>query len=401
MNDISGVWSAPIDVLTNADDVRVMIRLSAVIDPETDILHVLWVDQWIKGGLHYSQVPLSQANNPNAWMKSMPLAVGTENGAIDVDKDGVLHVVYGTSGADNLEVGVDYIRSTDGGITWSTPIKVVSKKVAFPSDPYAEIAVDGNGRIHVGVTYRSQDYDSYSEVGYVRSIDGGDNWDEYELIDDLGTAWQGVHIMSPYTFGDNEIHLTWHDPRRMHRWSYDGGNTWSEPTEIMELGAAFGGPNALTKDAAGTIHMVTSINGGVYSASWSEGKWGAPERIENREIDPHGQEITICRGNRLQIVYDDRGDSQKIWYSNRSVDAPRLERKSIPLADPETEVKVTDESINSSALISAEEDSSPLPLEINIPENANQSPSNPLVPLLIASGIVVGIILIIFIIKLR
>ena len=172
MNDISGDWSAPIDVITNADDIRVMIRLSAAIDDNTDILHVLWVDQWIKGGLHYSQAPISEANNPRAWMNSVPLAVGTENGAIDVDKDGNLHVVYGTSGADNFEVGIDYIRSNDGGNTWSTPVRIVSKKVPFPSDPYAEIAVDGNGRIHVGITYRSQDYDSYSEVGYTRSVDG-------------------------------------------------------------------------------------------------------------------------------------------------------------------------------------------------------------------------------------
>lgn len=64
MNDISGDWSAPMDVITNADDIRNMIKLSAVIDDSTDILHVLWVDQWIKGVLHYSQVPISEASNP-------------------------------------------------------------------------------------------------------------------------------------------------------------------------------------------------------------------------------------------------------------------------------------------------------------------------------------------------
>lgn len=212
MNDISGDWSAPMDVITNADDIRNMIKLSAVIDDSTDILHVLWVDQWIKGVLHYSQVPISEASNPRAWMKSVPLALGTENGSIDVDPEGNLHLVYGTSGDDNLEVGIDYIRSSDSGETWSTPINVVSKKVPFPSDPYAEIAVDETGRVHVGITYRSQDYGSYSEVGYARSVDGGFTWSDYELIDDSGTAWQGVSTISPYAFGENEIYLTWHDP---------------------------------------------------------------------------------------------------------------------------------------------------------------------------------------------
>ena len=400
MNDISGDWSAPMDVITNGDDIRNMIKLSAVIDDSTDILHVLWLDQWIKGVLHYSQVPISEASNPRAWMKSVPLALGTENGSIDVDPEGNLHLVYGTSGDDNLEVGVDYIRSNDSGETWSTPINVVSKKVPFPSDPYAEIAVDETGRMHVGITYRSQDYGSYSEVGYARSVDGGFTWSDYELIDDLGTAWQGVSTISPYAFEENEIHLTWHDPRRMHRWSNDGGSTWSEPDQIMTLGAAFGGPNALTQDSSGAVHLVTAINEGVYSARWDGSMWGPSERIEDREIDPHGQEIAICQGNKLQVIYDDRNDSQKIWYSHRTVDAPRLNRQPMPLTDPSmTEVSSSASSPttapgNENSLQESQE-------SIEIPENANQNPANPLTPLLIASGIVTALIIIVILFKLR
>ena len=400
MNDISGDWSAPMDVITNGDDIRNMIKLSAVIDDSTDILHVLWVDQWIKGVLHYSQVPISEASNPRAWMKSVPLALGTENGSIDVDPEGNLHLVYGTSGDDNLEVGIDYIRSSDSGETWSTPIIVVAKKVPFPSDPYAEIAVDETGRVHVGITYRSQDYGSFSEVGYARSVDGGFTWSDYELIDDLGTAWQGVSTISPYAFGENDIHLTWHDPRRMHRWSNDGGSTWSEPDQIMTLGAAFGGANALTQDSSGAVHLVTAINEGVYSARWDGSMWGPPERIEDREIDPHGQEIAICQGNKLQVVYDDRNDSQKIWYSYRTVDAPRLNRQPMPLTDP----SMTEVSSSASSPTPAPENENSLQESqesIEIPENANQNPANPLTPLLIASGIVTALIIIVILFKLR
>jgi len=401
MNDISGDWSAPMDVITNSDDIRLMIKLSAVIDDNTDILHVLWVDQWIKGVLHYSQVPISNASSPRAWMKSVPLALGSENGAIDVDPDGNLHVVYGTSGDDNLEVGIDYIRSSDGGNTWSTPINVVSKKVPFPSDPYAEIAVDDTGRIHVGVTYRSQDYGSYSEVGYARSADGGFTWSDYELIDDLGTAWQGVSTISPYAFGENEIHLTWHDPRRMHRWSNDGGSTWSEPDQVMELGAAFGGPNALTQDSSGAVHFVTAINEGVFSARWDGSLWGPPERIEDREIDPHGQEIAICQGNKLQVVYDDRNDSQKIWYSNRTVEAPKLNRQALPIQEP---LITESSSLAGTSILTPEyaEVQTQEPQEpIEIPQSANQNPANPLTPLLVASGIVIALIVTVIIIKRR
>lgn len=399
MNDISGDWSAPMDVITNGDDIRLMIKLSAVIDDNTDTLHVLWVDQWIKGVLHYSQVPISEASNPRAWVNSVPLAMGTENGSIDVDPDGNLHVVYGTSGDDNLEVGIDYIRSMDGGDSWSTPINVVSKRVPYPSDPYAEIAVDDNGRFHVGVTYRSQDYGSYSEVGYVRSVDGGTTWGDYEMIDDLGTAWQGVSTIVPYAFGENEIHLTWHDPRRMHRWSNDGGSSWSESDQVMALGAAFGGPNALTQDSSGAVHIVTAINGGVYSARWDGSMWGPPERIEDREIDPHGQEIGICQGNKLQIVYDDRNDSQKIWYSNRIVDSPTVNRKSMPLPTqmPE-EIDNGELTIQPTATSDGEADQNSLQ-PTRFPEDTDQSPANPLTPMAIAAGIVIALIVTVILFK--
>jgi hypothetical protein len=403
-NDISGDWSAPIDVVARPDTIRLIIRIDADISNQDDVLHVIWVDRWINADLHYSNVPLSEASSSRAWLTPIPLASGTKNGALDVDVEGNIHVVYGNSSEDNREVGIDYIRSSDGGKTWSSPVEVFSKSVAFPSDPFGEIAVDDNGRIHVGITIRSQDYDDYSEIGYVRSLDRGLTWSSYRLIDDLGTAWQGVHIISPYTFGDSEVHLTWHDPRRMHQWSADGGDSWSEPVEIMKLGAAFGGPNALTKDSAGVVHVVTAIRGGVYSAKWDGTIWGLPERIEDRAIDPHGQEFTICQGNKLQIVYDDRNETQSIWYSSRMVDATNIAQESIPISNPGQQSQTNDP-----ANIDQTIDNNATPdLETATPEDTPQlfdntasTPSNPMTPIIIASTLVILLILVVFIIRQR
>jgi hypothetical protein len=399
MSDALGEWSAPIDVITNSNQNNLIIRLSSVIDDNQDVLHLLWVDLWIKGVLYYSQVPLYDATNPRAWMKPIPLAVGTENGSIDIDKDGNLYIFYGVSSANNLEVGIDYIKSLDKGRTWSTPINIYSKKVPFPSDPHAEIAIDGMSRIHVGVTFRSQDYGKYSEIGYIQSMDGGQSWSEYELIDNLGTAWQGVSTIAPYAVGDDVVHLTWHDPRRMHRWSNDGGRTWSEPDEIMNLGAAFGGPNAITEDSAGNIFIVTAVNGGVYSASWDGSMWRPPERIEDREIDPHGQDIAICQGNKLQVVYDDRNDTQSIWYSSRIVDSPRIEQQPIPVPNPILEVSGS----NSPSLSSTEstpEFTEQNNIELSEPlKNTIQAPGNPLTPLVISSGTVLALIVVVIVLR--
>ena len=404
MNDTSGEWSAQIDVMTEPDPNNLMIKLSAAISNNNDMLHLLWVDKWLHGGLYYSHVPLSMANDARAWMAPMPLAQGTEDGSIAIDKDGTLHVVYGTFSSDFLEVGVEYIRSNDSGNSWSSPVQVFLKNVAYPSDPFGRIAVDGEGRIHVGITIRSQDYGDYSEVGYARSQDGGQTWSDYRLIDDLGTAFQGVNVISPYAFGKDEIHLTWHDPRRMHQWSDDGGKTWSESVEIMELGAAFGGPNALTKDSAGVVHVVTAIRGGVYSAKWDGVMWGPPERIEDRAIDPHGQDITICQGNKLQIVYDDRNETQSIWYSSRMVDAPNIAQESIPISNPGQQSQTKDPANIDQAI----DNNVTQDIETTTPEataqlfdNTASTPSNPMTPIIIASTLVILLILVVFIIRQR
>ena len=146
---------------------------------------------------------------------------------------------------------------------------------------------------------------------------------------------------------------------------------------------------------------MTAINGGVYSARWDGSMWGPAERIEDREIDPHGQEIGICQGNKLQIVYDDRNDSQKIWYSNRTVDAPKVNRKSMPeptLAPDET--NNGELIIQPTATGAGETDQDSLQ-PVDFSEDTGQSPANPLTPMAIAAGIVIVLIVTVILFKRR
>ncbi len=326
-SDTMGDWSIPQDVVAMAD--RALIRLSADISNKTDTIHVIWQNRYIGGDVYYSQVPLEFAMDPRAWNTPSLLSVSTDSANIFVDAFGVVHVVYGISNNDGRENVIYYLYSESDGMTWSQPISIFQTISQLPSTISAAIAVDTQGNRHVGVTLRSQDYGVYSEVGYLRATDSGQNWN-YEQIQVLGSTFQGVSTIRPYVFNDNEIHLTWHDPRRMHQWSRDGGETWSAPVEIMPLGAAFGGPNALVKDSAGTIHVVLATGGGVYSVGWDRQAWGTPERIDNRSIDPHGQAIAICQGNQLHVTYYDRTGDNRVWYSTRTVAVPPIPRQPIP-----------------------------------------------------------------------
>ncbi|HTP10653.1 MAG TPA: exo-alpha-sialidase, partial [Anaerolineae bacterium] len=263
--DTNDSWSAARDVIVTPG--AVIFGLAAAIGKPTNTLHLIWADQYLRGSLYYSQVPLAMAEEPRSWTEPQLLAQNIDWAAIKTDSKGTVHVVYGSTDDSGVEHTIYHIESADNGKTWSEPNVVYSVISALPALIRPELAIDGRDRLHVGVSLNSYEYGAYSEVGYIRSEDGGQTWSPYRQIQNKGSTFQGVAWIAPYAFGDDEIHLTWHDPRRMHTWSTDGGKTWHDPQEIMSLPAAFGGRNELTQDSAGVVHAVTAVGNGVYSAS--------------------------------------------------------------------------------------------------------------------------------------
>lgn len=396
-NDVEGSWGLPIDVLAVATPVAVY--LDAAISDVDDTLHLVWQDAYIGGNLLYSTVSLRNADNSRSWSSPRILAQNTGAGTIVVDSTGTIHLVYGTVGAGGMRPTVNYIKSEDSGETWSEPVASFSTITTSPSDIWGEIAVDDNNHIYVGVTWRSQEYGVQSEVGYVLSSDGGQTWSEYERVEVPSEPFPGVSKLVPYAFG-NEVHLTWHNPSRMHQWSSNGGVTWSSPVEIMPLGAAFGGPNHLVKDSAGTVHVVVAVADGVFSATWGGTRWSIPERIDSRYIDPHGQTMVVCQGNQLHVVYYDRTGDNTVWYANREVAAPHIDRRPFPTPTAPTPV--------------ASADTTALALqptvEIATPEGAaawsgaaafTQATSDLILPLFLSVSSVLVLIVLVFIVRRR
>lgn len=331
-NDIGNDWSAPLDVL--AVPYATIAELYATISESDDVVHLIWQDAFIRGDVYYSQVSLPNAADPRAWLPPLLLLTGVDLARIQTDAAGLVHILYSTPSNEGMLNEAYYIKSTDGGQTWSDPILVIRMLSQLPCNIRPEMAIDRAGRVHVGITLRSLEYGLYSEVGYLSSSDGGQTWSEYRKIKETISNGAGVAGIRPYAFGEDEIHLTWHDPRRMHQWSFDGGKTWTDPIEIMPLGAAFGGPNQVVKDSAGMLHVVTAMTSGVFSAIWDGRSWKPPSRIEDRILDPHHQNMIVCQGNQLHVVYDDRLGENTVWYARRQVDAPHIEREPIPGPQP-------------------------------------------------------------------
>jgi hypothetical protein len=326
-NDIGGSLSTPADVLlTGTPNI---FQLQAVISE--DRVYIAWTSALVNSDLYFASADLASASDPRAWTKPQFLASNSNNPALALDADSRIHIIYAEAkDNDALFFSVNHIVSRDQGDSWSDPDIVLEKSFLAPAYINSALSIDGRGRLHVGLTLRSQEYGLFSELGYMRSVDGGSTWSRYKLVDDTSTTFQGVALIAPYAFGEDEIHLTWHDVRRMHMWSTDGGETWSYPEEIMPLGGAFGGFNQIVQDSRGNLHVILAVLDGVYSVEWERGKWKQPEQIDNRAVDPHGQQITVCQGNRLHVVYYDRTGGETVWYSTREVNSPHKQPLPIP-----------------------------------------------------------------------
>ncbi|MEM2942512.1 MAG: sialidase family protein [Candidatus Bathyarchaeia archaeon] len=139
----------------------------------------------------------------------------------------VVHVVWvDSSVADGGGVWVTYIRSIDGGDTWSDPVRITGGE-ADPRDP--DVAAYGD---YVYVVWEDlRDYATTgSDIYMRRSGDGGITWEpEQRLVSSAANQWDPkVAAYGEY------LHLTWLDERNMAAANYDiyyrrsatSGRTW-------------------------------------------------------------------------------------------------------------------------------------------------------------------------------
>ena len=363
-------WSQPIDVVTSN---KIIIRPSAAIEPASDTLHVFWVDAFVDGNLFYAQAPLSTAGDSRSWSKPEQLQERVQGVSTAVDHEGTIHLVYDGRDSTGRQLSLYHSFSDDNGSTWSKPVGIYNSSTDLPSTIMGRLAVDGSGRLHVGATVRSDEYGEYSAIHYLRSEDGGANWTLFRDIDPMGEVSPGVSTLTPFAFDEDEIHLTWHNPRRMHMWSRDGGSTWTNPDEIVALGAAFGGANEIARDSAGQLFAVTAVDGGVFVSRWNGSAWHDTQQIEDRSFDPHGQHLVACQGNQLHVVYYDRVGENTVWYATKTVGAPAIASSPIPNA--------AEEPLEIATIAGAEQSETQLETESNaqevpIPDFSKEAPES-------------------------
>jgi hypothetical protein len=133
-----------------------------------------------------------------------------------------------------IEVYLD--KSVDGGLTWGADIQATSGSGTYPwhFQPYLDIDRN-NGHLYISFT----DYDRYGDsdfgdVSFIKSEDGGATFSSKIRVDDTPEFSNAVQVFSHITVNQNngDIHVVWQDNRNgsfdiYTTRSTNGGNSFS------------------------------------------------------------------------------------------------------------------------------------------------------------------------------
>src|SRR6266850_308680 len=217
------------------------------------------------GGVTFFSTPvnLSETINPaNPPFYSVP--------QIEVDNAGNISVVWETDdplGLGNINLGIFFSSSIDGGVTFSAP-NMISTNPNGSIDP--QIALDKNGNINV-VWEDTDPIHFNTEIFFIRSTDGGatflptPNPTPKKVSNSLGCSFNPVMAVD----ASGNINIVWEDTpdcrfvtsNVLFSRSSDGGDKFSPPLSISkDLGSSFNAQLAL--DANGNINVAWEDHAG-------------------------------------------------------------------------------------------------------------------------------------------
>ena len=316
MNADAETFSTPIRVTINSesslnpaianDGTNVYAVWNEVI-PETNSNHrQIFFSKSVDDGITWS-IPQKLSNNNSGNARSPDIAIDGSNIFVTwYDPSSGINEIY-------------FSRSTDGGATWNTPQNISNARGQLPS-------IDNDGS-NIFVTWDSGGGPNTGslEVLFSRSTNGGMTWSSpvvisengvFSFVSDIATNGSDIFVSWEVSgIGNRDIHVSK---------SSDGGITWSTPQNISN------NPGASTFSSIathGTNVFVTwsdinepdheilfskSIDGG---ATWSS----PPQNISNTAENSHVPAIT-SDGTNLFLVWEEGLPGFRDIYFSKSTD---------------------------------------------------------------------------------
>lgn len=284
---------------------------------------------WHRGfSLMLSTASPSEAQGASGW-RSTALLSADEMWESDIaaEADGTLHVLAAGKGYD-----VYYMKSRDGGATWTTA-RVSSGITDDQQVSWAALSIANDGILHATWTMNAPDARgvwSLAGVLYARSIDHGDTWSQpVQITDGVGQGQSSVFARS-----DGSVLLFWNhrigsmDGRYVDV-STDAGRTWGPPEVAFDGISGLSGRAHMFEDSRGQLHLIApgSAARGIgpqgWYSQWQGMRWETPlpVTVQGKLTESEVLDARLVGGNRLLYTWTDF-DTKEVWFTDQLLPAP-------------------------------------------------------------------------------
>jgi hypothetical protein len=314
-------------------------------------LHLVWSGGQT-GEIMASRAGADGAYNWSNWAEPQVLSarqLTASAPAIAIGRDGVVNVVYAVPL--NEGRGVYYVRSADGGESWSEATQVVDAAAAgWAMVDHTTLAVGADGTVHVAWSVLPAPGSLVpGAVFYTRSTDGGESWSARYNPAEGDVDWPQLVAV-----GNLEVHLAWREKdgrtQLYHRWSTDGGLNWTRATLVAEV-TGLDRPVTLAVDGAARVHLAAvGVAAGLTSDSeaelpvrwpvvhrmWDGERWTEVDRgivTVLEEVAPQFPAVAIADGDRVGLAL--AAGPRAPLYSGEEELGARISLLSRPLDLPE------------------------------------------------------------------
>jgi hypothetical protein len=261
-----------------------------------------------------SEVYFKNSANGSTWSTSKRLTWTSVNSVaphIAVDSGNVIHVIW----CEFSTIGIIYYKkSTDGGTTWSSPVRLTwgNNSCFIPF-----ICVDENDYLHVAFYMQAS---GNNEIVYKKSTNSGATWSSPDRL----TYNSGDSTYPVLAAGTgNNLYIAWHDstPGNMEIYlknSTNSGNSWSSPTRVTWNSGSSGRPSIAT-DSSNVRYLVwnddTPGNSEIFFKKSSA--WTTVERLTWNSGESFCPVIAIDSVKGIHVIwYDYTTGPTEVYYKN-------------------------------------------------------------------------------------
>lgn len=287
---------------------------SQILVHNSGILYLIFQDN--RSGLYDIYIKSSADDGVN-WSSEVKLTDTTEpnyQGILSTSNN-ILHFACFTGRYWLGTYNLFYKHSTNNGVTWSNSLKLTSNQGYYIAP---SMAASGQ-YIHIVFT-DTPGGNGNPVIRYVRSTDGGSTWSSDVVLVTGNAVWAGVA-----TEGTN-VHVTWIDARTLpkkvfYKRSTDNGYTWSNDTVISGQTSEAIDPSISTTGSRINVSWADLQYGNqtevMYTYSTNSGmSWQPDIRLTNDAAFSESPTIISSGLNVHAAWYDTRDGNKEIYYKN-------------------------------------------------------------------------------------